>query len=321
MTDSDARPSYDGGAAAQWRHHPERGNQLLLRLMAYLSLRIGRRAGRFLLYTIALYFFLFAPAARRCMRDYLRRALGRAPQAKDRFRLIMNFATTIHDRLYLLTGRYDLFDITIIGEPVIRAVVESGEGAFLMGAHVGSFEVLRSVGQRQPGLQVAMAMYEHNAVKLNAILAAAAAQDPPEIIALGQLQAMLQIRTRLDQGACVGVLADRTLADEPSLAVPFLGGTARLPLGPMRAAAVLRRRVIFMLGPYRGGNRYQVMFEPLADFSQTQAAQMQAAIEAAITRYAALLEQFCRADPYNWFNFFDFWRSATAAAAAPTLQS
>jgi predicted LPLAT superfamily acyltransferase len=25
-------------------------------------------------------------------------------------------------------------------------------------------------------------------------------------------------------------------------------------------------------------------------------------------RYAALIDRYCRSDPYNWFNFFDFWR-------------
>ena len=80
---------------------------------------------------------------------------------------------------------------------------------------------------------------------------------------------------------------------------------------------MLKRRVIFMLGLYRGGNRYHVVFEPLADFSATPASQRQAAIEAAVTRYAALLEQYCRSDPYNWFNFFDFWRSPAAAPTPP----
>jgi len=65
-----------------------------------------------------------------------------------------------------------------------------------------------------------------------------------------------------------------------------------------------------MLGLYRGGNRYHVVFEPLADFSSTAPHERAAAIEAAITRYAALLECHCRRDPYNWFNFFDFWGGA-----------
>jgi predicted LPLAT superfamily acyltransferase len=52
------------------------------------------------------------------------------------------------------------------------------------------------------------------------------------------------------------------------------------------------------------------VFEPLADFSNVGRDERGAAIEAAVLRYARLLEQHCRSDPYNWFNFFDFWSSA-----------
>jgi predicted LPLAT superfamily acyltransferase len=300
--------------SAEWRRRPERGSSTLLRIMAWLSLRCGRGVGHPILHLIAVYFFLFAPRARRHMRNYLRRALGREPVAADRYRLILWFATTIQDRLYMLSGRHELFDVSLQGEALIREVAGSGSGAFLFGAHMGSFEVLRTVGDRQAGLAVAMAMYEDNARKLNAVMAAAKPHDPPEIIALGHVDAMLRIRERLDRGALVGVLADRTLNDEASLPVSFLGATAHLPLGPMRAAALLRRRVLFMLGVYRGGHRYHVSFEPLADFTDIGRAERAVAIEAAVRRYASLLEQHCREDPYNWFNFFDFWSRAPGSA-------
>lgn len=309
---SSAAPADSG--AAQWRQNPERGNRTLLRLMAYLSLRLGRPAGRILLHGIAVYFFLFAPKARTCTRDYLRRALGREPRASDRFRLISNFATAIHDRLYLLAEQYDLFDVTLEGEAMMQEVISKSGGVVLLGAHVGSFEMLRWIGERQPGLNISITMYEENARKLNEILAAVAPRNPPDVIAVGHLDAMLRIRDRLDSGGLVGMLADRTFGDEATLPVTFLGATAHFPVGPMRAAAMLGRRVVFMLGLYRGGNRYHVIFEPLADFTHTPRAQRQAAIDGAITRFATLLEQHCRRDPYNWFNFFDFWRTPTRAA-------
>jgi predicted LPLAT superfamily acyltransferase len=309
-----------GAAVAEWRRRPERGSQLALRIMAWLSIRLGRPAGRGLLYLIAGYYFVFAPRARRNMRDYLRRALGREPRAIDRFRLIMTFSTSIHDRIYLLAEHYHLFEISLQGEPLMNEVVAAGGGAVLMGAHMGSFEVLRWIGEKRAGFGLAMTMYEDNARKVNAMLAALAPRHPPEIIAVGHIDAMLKIRARLDQGALVGMLADRSFGDEAVLPVTFLGATAYLPIGPMRAAAMLRRRVIFMLGLYRGGNRYHVVFEALADFSTTPPGTRQAAIEAAITRYAALLEQYCRSDPYNWFNFFDFWGSAAAGSSAGAPQ-
>ena len=90
--------------------------------------------------------------------------------------------------------------------------------------------------------------------------------------------------------------------------VSFLGERAFLPTVPMRAAALLRCPVYFMVGLYRGNNHYHVAFKQLADFSVPAVGSRALAVRAAIERYAAVLEHYCRSDPYNWFNFFDFWR-------------
>ncbi len=293
---------------AEWVGRRERGSMALLRLMAFLSLRLGRRLSRVALYGIAVYFFLFAPAARRQSRRYLRRALGRMPRARERFRHVLNFATTIHDRVYLINEQYDTFEITIEGESLMRTQEALGQGAFLMGAHMGSFEVIGSLGRRRPGLHVSMAMYEDNARKINAALAAINPKARPDIISLGHVNAMLLIAERLERGAVVGMLGDRTLGDEPVHEVMILGERAYLPTGPMRAAAILRRSVIFMVGLYRGGNQYHVVFAPIADFSAVAPKSRDVAVRDAVERYAALLDRYCRCEPYNWFNFFDFWR-------------
>jgi predicted LPLAT superfamily acyltransferase len=295
-------------ARSEWARSPERGSLALLRMMTFVSLRLGRPVGRFILFFIALYFFLFAPTARRHSRTYLQRVLGRPPTAAERFRQVSNFASIILDRLYLVNERYDLFDVVIEGEDLMRQRLRTGGGAFLMGAHFGSFEVMSAVGRRQPGLRVAMAMYEENARKVSAMFKALNPTNRSEIIALGQIEAMLRVRERLDEGVFVGILGDRSFGGEPGLLVDFLGRPALFPLGPMRAAAVLRRQVFFILGIYKGGNRYHAVFEELADFSELRPGERQAAVEAAIRRYVALLERYCRSEPYNWFNFFDFWR-------------
>ena len=228
--------------------------------MVFISLRVGRTLSRGLLYGIAAYFFLFAPGVRRHSRRYLSLALGRSPSAGDRFRHILYFATCTHDRLFLINEQFNQFHITIDGESLVRAQLDAGRGAFLLGAHLGSFELMRSVGQRQRGLHVSMAMYERNAQKMKAVLAAINPAANPDIIALGEIDAMLRIAERLDRGAFVGVLGDRTLGEEAVQAVTMLGERAYLPVGPMRAAAVLRRPVLFMAGLYRGKNHYHVVF-------------------------------------------------------------
>jgi predicted LPLAT superfamily acyltransferase len=286
---------------------------LMLRVMTWISLRLGRRAARVVLHLIAGYFLLFAPTSRRASSNYLRRALGRTPRWRDLYRHFFTFATTIHDRVYLVNGRFELFDFEVHGEETLRRLLAGGKGLFLMGAHLGSFEAIRALGRKHTNLRVAMVMHQENAQKINAMLAAINPEAVQDIIGLGHVDSMLKVRERLDEGCAVGMLADRTPGNDAVYPTQVLGTNANLPSGPFRMAALLRRPVVFMTGLYLGGNRYAIHFDPLADFSAVAHGQRDAAIEAAIARYAALLDQYCRKAPYNWFNFFDFWQPASPA--------
>ena len=282
----------------------------MLRVMSWISLRLGRRTGRAVLHLIAAYFLLFAPASRRASGNYLGRALGRPPRWSDIYRHFLTFAATIHDRIYLVNHRFELFDIEVHGEDALLRLLSAGQGVFLMGAHHGSFEVVRALGRKHANLRVAMVMHQDNAQRINAMLAAINPEAVQDIIGLGQVDSMLRLRQHLDEGCAVGMLADRTPGDDILFPVQFLGANVNLPCGPFRLAALLRRPVVFMTGLYLGGNHYAIHFEPLADFSTVARDQRDAALEAAIRRYAALLDQYCSKAPYNWFNFFDFWHTA-----------
>ena len=61
------------------------------------------------------------------------------------------------------------------------------------------------------------------------------------------------------------------------------------------------------LGMYRGGNRYDVYFEPLADELPSGRRERDAAVRALAQAYAARLEHHVKQDPCNWFNWHDFW--------------
>lgn len=297
---------------ADWQHEPERSNMLMLRTMSWISLRLGRPAGRVVLRLIAGYFLLFAPASREASRDYLGRILQRPVRWTDIYRHFFCFASTVHDRIYLLNQRFDLFQIEVEGEQLLQQALADGQGLILVGAHMGSFEVIRALGDRHAGLQVAMVMYEENARKINRLLAAINPAAQQDVIALGKVDSMLKVNACLQQGKAIGMLADRTLDDDVMQPVTLLGGSANLPLGPFRMAAILRRPVYFMVGLYLGENRYQIHFEQLVDFSRTPRGQRQAEMQRAVKRYAQLLEKYARRAPYNWFNFFNFWQSAAA---------
>lgn len=290
----------------EWMRRKERGSFFLLQLMSRISLIFGRRLSRTVVYGIALYFLLAAPAARKASRSYLERALQRPATWVDLYRHILAFASTIHDRFYLLNNQADLFDIQVFGVGPIAAHHDKGKGMLLFGAHMGSFEVLLT-HSRSNHFNSCMAMYPENAQQLNRALAAINPQAITDTIALGQIDSMLTIHHKLETGNLVGVLADRAAGPDQYLSLPFLGAPARFPTGPFRMAAMLGHPVYFMTGRYCGGNRYEVHFEPLADFAEVPRNQRDAAVRETLQKYVATLERHCKTAPYNWFNFLEFW--------------
>lgn len=305
---------------ASWTTERERSNLWILRVMRWIAVFAGRPIARLVLHPITLYFLIANGKARRESRRYLTRALKRRATLGDVYRHIHTFAATILDRVYFLQERHDQFEIRASGVDPVHARLDRGQGVLFAGAHVGSFEALRATAKERGG-RVAMLMYEDNARLINATLAAVAPNVQLHTIALGRAGAMLALRRWLDEGGMAGMLADRTLPGHSdrsrSVTLDFIGHPARFSDGPFRLAAMLRLPLYFMAGLYAGGNRYEMRFVQLADFSAdapVDGLSVEQRVHAALVRYVALLGELCVEWPMNWFNFYDFW----GEDAAPT---
>ncbi len=292
--------------AQEWVTRAERGSLPLIRLGVWTTRILGRRVARLLLYPLCLYFLASSPSALRHSGAYLRRVLGRRPRLKDYFRHFLTFARCLLDRVFLLGEQTDAFEITVHGEEILHDIEQQGGGCLLFGAHFGSFEVARAVGRRRGDLPISLLMYEENAQKIRAALAAINPRLAAEVIGLGRLDSLILVAERLQRGHFIGVLADRNVAGTDLVRYDFLGKPAAFPQGPFRMAMLLRRPLVMMVGVYRGGRRYEVHFELLAE-PMARPQDGQAWIDDAMRAYAARLEHYCRAAPYNWFNFYDFW--------------
>ena len=292
----------------EWATRPERSNVVVIRLIVWFALTAGRHASRGLLFPICLYFIVFSAKARVASRDYLNRALGRRANLRDIFQHYFFFASTILDRIFLLDGQSELFEIHVQGNELLKEAISGGRGCLLMGAHIGSFEILHTVSRDHGYARTSMAMYQENAHKLNSVLKSINPQRNPPVISLGKFDSMLKIREALDHGETVGILADRAVSGEKMIRCDFLGGTARFPAGPFRLAALLERPIIMMFGLYQGGNRYNIYLERLADLPPVPNSESGDEIEQSVQLFASRLEHYCRISPYNWFNFYDIWK-------------
>jgi predicted LPLAT superfamily acyltransferase len=278
---------------------------MLVRLLAWLTLRTGRTIARLFLYPICLYFMIFSRGTSAISRRFLERVLERPAGWRDVFRHYHAFASTIHDRVYLLAGRHHYFEIQTEGLAAVETYLSRRQGILLFGSHLGSFEVLRALGLFERKLPISVVMHEGAAAKLNSVLHGLCPDIRDHIIPPGSPDTMLMVKERLEQGHLVGILADRVLCGDRTVSCPFLGQATMFPEGPFQLAALLQVPVLLFFGFYEGGRRYSIRFETFADPIPYDRTRRSDSLREWIGRYAARLEYHCRRYPYNWFNFYE----------------
>jgi len=293
-------------AKAPWLRDRERGSRGAMRFMKWFALRFGRRIARLTLYPVCGYFLLFSPSARRISREYLSSALGRPVRLGDLWRHYFHFAATTLDRIYFLDGQFDRFEIEMEGVDRVRSTLAGGRGCILIGAHLGSFELLRSLAADRD-VRVRAVMYEDNSAKIAGTLGSLNPEVVSRTIAPGGIDTMLRISERLAQGEIVAMLGDRWAGSDKTVTCRFFGRAAAFPRGPLVLAHSLHVPAMLFFGLYHGGARYSIRFEPFCDEYPGERSTREAWIRQTAQRYAERLEYYCRLAPYNWFNFHDFW--------------
>lgn len=288
----DAMPARREAVSGHWRSQRERGSRVLVRLIIWLALHCGRAFCRVLLVPICSYFYVTAPLARRSSREFLDRALGRPATWRDTFMHLFCFATMLLDRVYFVNGWQRELTIEVSNEALFRQTVAEGRGCLLLGSHLGSFEMLGVIGSVEKKLKINVAMHVADQVGLRDLLRPGHAL-PYQVIPLGTPDSMLRVRECLARGEVVGLLADRVYGAERTQRLPFLGQPARFSLSPLRLATLTGAPLLTVYGLFRGGRRYEIVFETMAERS--------------LACYVDSLERQARRHPYNWFNFYGYW--------------
>jgi predicted LPLAT superfamily acyltransferase len=303
---------------AHWSERSEGGGKFAIWLLVSISLRLGRAPARWLLYPITLYFFFRRSVERRQSREFLTRALGRAATAWDVMRHIHAYASTTLDRVFMLAQTTKRFDIRVQGLAGLDAQIALGRGVLLLGAHIGSFEILRVLATERPDIKTRILMDRQQTPALTELLLALNEKVSASIIDVGaeDTNVMLAINEAASEGALIGLLADRSRAREATTTVTFFDRPAEFPVAPYLIASLLDLPVTLIFGLYRGGDRYDLYFETLADHLAIPRRERAALLNEWAAKFAARLEHYTRLDPYNWFNFYDFWHRPDDVAAA-----
>jgi predicted LPLAT superfamily acyltransferase len=300
--------------APLWARMPERGSQWGIRVVLFLLNTVGYSIAKLTLLPIVGYFFLTGRAARGASLAYLQRLHQVHPEGAgppslwNSYLHHLHFALTLLDRLWLWQGKLEKFHFEEHGRHHLQR--SDGKGMLLLGAHLGSFDALRTFSLAE-GLKIHIVMHRGHAQKINAVLNTLHPHTNLRVLELtpGDMDMIFALKDCVERGEMIAMVGDRIPPHVKQRVtwLPFLGENAPFPQHPWLLASLLECPVYLTIGLRIGYRQYAVFAEPLAERVELPHPEREARLQNYIMRYALRLEELCCAYPYQWFNFYDFW--------------
>ncbi|MGC5801726.1 glycosyltransferase [Ralstonia pseudosolanacearum] len=302
---------------AHWWRIAERGSQLGMRLLALSCRLLGTRITALWLYPIVAYFLLTGRAARQASRQYFERLAAAsaqdrtpAPGWRSAYRHMIAFAQSGLDKLAAWSGHVSPHRVRFDDPAPFEALMASGRGALVIGAHLGNLEMTRALATRHGQVKVTAVVYIEHARRFNRVLAGAHPEFATHLLEVSDFgpATAMRMQERIDAGELLVIVGDRVPATEMGRTVEatFLGAPARFAQGPYILAHALGCPV-YLFFCLKTRQDYTLYFEPFAERIELPRHARATHLATLAQRYASRLEHHCRKAPFQWFNFFDFW--------------
>lgn len=287
----------------------EKGGTFILRFM----FKIG---GVYLCYLVAIFplifFYITGYRERKALRGFYkqhatffksRSFIGRS------FANYWSFGCTLIDRMSFVQKPDKVSKFIERDEVNYKLEPQSQHGSFILGAHIGDW-ILCGAGLKRYNLDISIVMNAATTPQFQKItnnlqsfgVKIISSQNDP-------LEVLLAIRDCLDQGGNVCMMGDRVDHSKRQVAVDFLGKKAEFPADIFEIAKILKRPIFQFIcvksGPFPW-NRYKISSICLWDGKEP------ITVHDLVSNYVRSLEMCVETHPGQWFNFFDFWKTAHA---------
>lgn len=276
---------------------------------------------------VGLFYYIFSRRARIACVTYQRQMKkftnGRIPLMVNPCRQIISFSICLLEKMEGWLGKVK-YETLITHDDDIGSLVknlEEGVGAILIGSHLGNIELLRSLfsfgktGVKR-NVPVTVIMELKSTEQFNRTIAEINPKvefnviDPSDITP----ETIILLQEKLENGELVVFAADRTSSRVRNRCIrrPFLGKDADFPYGVFLLAALLKVPTYYVFGLrtksialFPRNNMFVEKSKISFDCARTQREER---IGELCTEFVNVLEKYALRFPYQWYNFYNFWR-------------
>jgi predicted LPLAT superfamily acyltransferase len=299
--------------------------QLVFLLKIYQLL--GKTAFKLSLYPVVAVFYIVSKQTRIFSAQYLNRVYKKSENSfppvtyKSIFKHIFSFADSLSDKVIAWSGNLSIEKLNFKTQATYEEFIElirKKQGVFIIGSHVGNMEVLRALGsiysEKNLGrkLQINNIMQLQHTAHFNRLIKKLSPDVSTNLISALDIgvDTVISLKDKLNNGELVITSGDRTATknQDKTIEVEFLGDTANFPLGSFTLASLLESPVYFMFLMKEEDESYSFyLYKSAVDFKGSRK-ERKAKIEQVVKEYAGHMENMVLQYPYQWYNFFDFWK-------------
>ncbi|MEI7995722.1 MAG: hypothetical protein WCH01_12555 [Methylococcaceae bacterium] len=302
-----------------WAQIEESGVIWGMRFLLRIYLLFGRRFLQLFLYPVVIYYWLTNRQARQASQAYLNRLATFAPSLKLTgsffwsYRHFISFANAIIDKLAAWSGALSRADVKYHGRHELISGIRKGQGAVLLGSHLGNLEICRIIADFDKTIHINVLVHTKHAQKFNQLLKQISDNSRLSMIQVSEITPATSIllSDKIDAGELVIIAADRTPVNNRQRVtkVDFLGAEALFPQGPI-ILAFLMKCPVYTVFCLKQQGKHVIYFDYFSEMLKLPRKTREQAMQQIIQRYAECLQAYCLKEPLQWFNFFDFWQVA-----------
>lgn len=274
----------------------------------YLIRHWGIKATYGFLPLVVPYFIPFAPKATRSIWQYTRCILKRNSIHSAIF-LLKNYyrlGQVLVDKVAIGNGMMDNYHFKFSRYQEFLNLLDSGQGAIIIGAHVGNWEI-GTPFFNDYAKKMNVVMYDAEYQNIKEILKKNGQRQPYKIIPVNEdsLAHIFKIAEALDNKEYVCFQGDRYLNADKLLTCKFMGQEASFPVGPFLLAAQMKVPTVFYFAMREARQTYHFHFIPA---EETVRAKGKRTEQLLLEQYVNALENILEQYPEQWFNYYPFWK-------------
>lgn len=283
-----------------------KGTLLGYKIFVYCIKKLGIRSAYSVLVFVAFYYFVAYPKNFKAMYAYFRNR-----QNFSFFKSVLGvyknyfvFGQTMLDRIAIGAGARNQFTFDFDGIDILKELLSEKKGGILISAHIGNFEIAEKFFSEidfESQIHIVTVDQEHTVIKEYLETLNVGKPNVKFIFIKDDLSHIFEINDALSKNHLICFTGDRYFENSKTMSASLLNEEALFPAGTFLIASRLQAPIAFVYVMKEPNMHYHLYTRKAQKIKHRDA-------QGVLNAYTQNLEVMLKKYPYQWFNYFDFWK-------------